>query len=354
MPVSLPVLLCITAIAQPTTPAKPNTVYDTVTINNLNRAAVAAVPFNPDTALQQAQQAKAWSEQLRYDKGKADALVTLMSVYQNKGSYTQAVQNGLAALSLYEQLNDIAAQGNTYLLLAMMYKDMSGNERTDTYNNTAVRYSNQAFKLYSSINDTSGIVNSLSMLGTLYRDKAGQHQENKNTLYDTALQAFTTAINLVEKTGKGSEYMGKLYNNISQVYTEQKKDYHTALNYLFKAVAINEKKNNIVSLSHNYGNISENYMKLTDYRQALIYARKMEQTALQTGRPSRINNALLQLYKVFNKSGRPDSALWYYIKATDLNDSLNNLAKTRQVTELETRYEREKKRVENPVPEYRE
>ena len=253
------------------------------------------------------------------------------------------MQNGLAALSLYEQLNDIAAQGNTYLLLAMVYKDMSGNERTDTYNNTAVRYSKQAFTLYSSIADTGGIVNSLSMRGTLYRDKAIRHKENENTLYDTALQAFTTAINLVEKSGKGSDYMSKLYNNISQVYTEQKKDYRTALSYLFKAVVLNEKKNNTVSLSHNYGNISENYMQLADYSQALIYARKMEQAAVQTARPSRMINALLQLYRVYDESGRPDSALRYYIKANHLNDSLNNLAKTRQVTELETRYETEKK-----------
>ena len=191
------------------------------------------------------------------------------------------------------------------------------------------------------------------MRGTLYRDKAVQHQDNKNALYDTALQAFITAINLVEKTGKGSEYMGKLYNNISQVYTEQKKDFRRALSYLFKAVAINEKNNNTASLSHNYGNISENYKQLKDYRQALVYARKMEQSAVQTGRPTRIINALLQLYRVYEESGQPDSALWYYIKANDLNDSLNNLAKTRQVTELETRYETEKKEFENPVPEYR-
>ena len=145
MPVSLLVLLCITAIAQPLVGTKPAMVYDTATINRLNRAAAASVPINLDTALQQAQQAKAWSEQLHYTEGKADALVTLMAIYQNKSSYMQAVQNGLAALSLYEQLNDMAAQGNTYLLLATVYKDMSGNERTDIYNSTAVRYSQSGF-----------------------------------------------------------------------------------------------------------------------------------------------------------------------------------------------------------------
>ena len=339
------VLICVAANAQPISHLlKTASTFDTAGVNYLNHAAAGSVLTNLDSALRQAQQADSISEKINYPKGKADALVTLTSIYQNKGSYTLALQNGLAALQLYEQLNDISSQGATYLLLAMVYKDMSGNERTDTYNNTAISYSSQAYALYTSIADTAGIVNSLSLRGTLNRDRAIQQKENK--FYDTAFQAFTQAIILIEKSGKGIEYTGKLYNNISQVYTEYKKDYQTALSYLFKAVVFNEKKNNTVSLSHNYGNISETYLSLNDYGQALIYARKMEQAAKYAGRPGRVVNALLQLYRVYYKSGRPDSALRYYMKASNLNDSLTDIAKTQQVTELQTRYETEKKELQ--------
>lgn len=319
-------------------------VPDTAAVNSLNRTAAASIQMHLDTALLKAQLAKTLSQKWQYDKGEADALVTITAIYQNKGSYTLAIQNGLAALQLYERINDVAAQGNTYLVLGMVYKDMSGQERTNSYNDMAIRYSKQAYRLYSSIADTAGIANSLSLRGTLYRDKA--IQTGKEAFYDTAFQAFTAAIRLVETSGKGTEHIGKLYNNISQVYTEGKKDYKTALSYLFKAVAFNEKKNNKVSLSHNYGNISENYISIKDYKQALHYARKMEQVAMYVGRPSRVVNAFLQLHRVYDQSGRPDSALAYYIKANNLNDSLNDITKTRQVTELQVRYETAKKELQ--------
>lgn len=339
-------LWCITATAQPDI-SKKNvaTVYDTATINNLNRAAAANILVSLDSvAMVQAMQAKALSEQLHYAKGKADALVNITAIYQNKGSYTLAIQNGLAALPLYEQLNDVAAQGNAYLVLAMVYKDMSGNERTDVYNKISIQYAGQAHTLYRNIADTAGIVNSLSLLGTLSRDKATIKKENR--FYDTAFQFFTTAISLIKKSGKGTEFIGKLYNNFSQIYIEYKEDYQTALSYLFKAVAFNESRNNIVSLAHNYGNIAEAYMYLKDYKKALLYARKMEQASIQTNRPARIVNTLFQYYRIYRNSGRPDSALLYYIKAKQLNDSLNSLAKTRQVTELQTQYETEKKELQ--------
>ncbi len=60
-------------------------------------------------------------------------------------------------------------------------------------------------------------------------------------------------------------------------------------------------------------------------------------------RPSRIQNALRQLYQVYNANGKADSALHYYILADRINDSITDINKTSQVMELQTKYETNKK-----------
>ncbi|RZK34670.1 MAG: sensor histidine kinase [Hymenobacter sp.] len=167
--------------------------------------------------------------------------------------------------------------------------------------------------------------------------------ENAAQYYDTAFNAYVKAIELVNSSGKGKEYYNKLYNNISQVYAEDRKEYHTALTYLFKAVAINQQQNNIISLSYNYGNISEAYFFLKKNDLGLLYARKTLDAARHTDRPNRMLNALRQMYRAYEHVGRYDSALFYQIVATDLNDSLNSIAKIKQVDEINTQYETNKK-----------
>ncbi len=185
------------------------------------------------------------------------------------------------------------------------------------------------------------MVNTFNMLGVVYRDKG--KIKGQDHYYDTARQAYDQALQLIHQSGKGGEYAGKLYNNMSQVYLEYKKNYTQALEYLFKAVEFNKSRHNLSSLSFNYGNISNAYVKLHNNTQALLYARKMEATALELKRPERLVNAYRQLYESFKAGGKADSALLYYVRADKLDDSLNNVAKTNEVVALQTKYETVKK-----------
>jgi two-component sensor histidine kinase len=127
------------------------------------------------------------------------------------------------------------------------------------------------------------------------------------------------------------------------VYLEYRKDYPRALDYLFKAVEFNIGRHNLSSLSFNYGNISNAYVSMQEAAQALLYARKMQETAIQLKRPERLVNAYRQLHESFKAGGKLDSALFYYTLADNLDDSLNNVTKTNQVVDLQTKYETAKK-----------
>ena len=148
------------------------------------------------------------------------------------------------------------------------------------------------------------------------------------------------------KTGRALEVKAKLFNNISQVYIEHKKDYPKALEYLNKAIELNLKNNRLTSLSHNYGNVSAAYLQMGENKKALEYAYKAFHLAQDLKWPARIQNTYSQLYQVYEKMGQYDSALYCFKQMTAIGDSLLNIQKAAQISDALTKYETVKKEAE--------
>jgi len=320
---------------------RPN---DTVKANLLINLASGYIQTNTDSVGYYAGLAIDLSKQLAYSRGEAIAELYRAMFYRLKGDYTTALNNLLHGIKICESIQATAPMARDYLEIAQVYKDMSGPNNTLEYLNKGIWYSRRSYQIYESIRDTAGMANSLNELGILCRDVGQTHDHE--TFYDTAFVAYTKALAIIEQSGKGVENRGKLYNNISQIYNEYRKDYTKALEYLFRAVGVNKQNGNLSSLSFNYNNISSVYIRTHNYPQALLYARKMVETANELNRPERLRNAYEQLYEAFLAAGHPDSALQYYRLADALDDSLNNVAKTREVLDLQTKYETGKKELQ--------
>ena len=317
---------------------------DTAKVNFLNRVSRSYIQTCIDSASHYPLIAKSISEKLRYPAGIADALLNVSISYNNKGNYAAELENALNALQLYDSLKSTSSVADTYTQLAYIYKAMASQNRTATFINIGIAYSKISYSKYNSINDTIGMVNSLNASGILYRDK--YYAEKDPKYYDTAFNNYTTALELINLSGKGKKELGKLFNNISQVYIEHKKDYQQGLSFLFKAVKFNEDENNRLSLSYNYGNMANAYVQLHDYKNALKYANEMLVISREIQQPNRIHDALYELYQVYRASGKPTEALYYYIAADKLTDSLTNIEKSEQVSELRAKYETQKKELE--------
>jgi two-component sensor histidine kinase len=316
---------------------------DTAMVGRLNRLAATYPPAETDSVLIITEQARILAKKLGYDKGVGLALKTESRAYRVSGDYPAALQKGLASARIYDQAGERSLAASAEVELAQIYKDMTSDNQTTEYIDVGIRYGKTAYEKFRESNDTTGMVLSLNMCGILFRDKA---KNSQRYYYDSAFTCYDLAFRLVDRSGKGEEYLGKLYNNISQIYAEHERDYKKALDYLFKAVAFNVEKNRVSSLSYNYGNISDNYVKLKDYKNGVKYARLMVAATLKEDAPARIQNAYKQMYVAFRADGRIDSALHYYILNDSINDILTNLSKTQQVMKLQLRYETEKKESE--------
>ena len=279
-----------------------------------------------------------------YPAGRAAALSNLSAGARTAADYKTAMDAGLQAMRLFDSLNMKAEEADVLLDLAQLYKDISGSNNTETYLDQAIDYALQSYSLSASINDTTAMADALNMKGICLRDKGKQYR--KRYYYDSARICYERALALIERSGKGFGVQSRLYNNMSQIYNEYKIDYQKALDYLFKAVDANKKRNSISGLSYNYGNIAYAYSMLGKHKESLHYARLMLEAGRQMQRPDRLQNAYGQMYRSFKGAGMIDSALAYYILQDRLNDSLTNLGKTREVLDLQAKYETNQKELE--------
>lgn len=255
------------------------------------------------------------------------------------GDYPTGMSKGVQALKLYEASEDKAALAMTTLRMGELYQYMGEGKGNKPFIRQGMAYAATASEIYRSINDTAGHVLARNIQGIIQRSMALQ---NLPPFYDSALHYYLLGLDLISRSGKGAQYASILYNNISQYYTEYKKDYPAALGYLRQAEAINLHDKMFIRLSYNYGNIAHVYALMGDRHNSIDYAYKTLDLAKQASWTTRVQEAYQQLYDTYHTFGPTDSALHYYLLFDGLRDSLSNLNTTKQIADAQAKYESEK------------
>jgi two-component sensor histidine kinase len=258
---------------------------------------------------------------------------------REKGQYSAALEAGLKAVGAFQQSGDISGAANTQKEIAQIYQYLGEQKNDPAYIEQGLAYARNAIAMYHSVQDTAGEIISLNGQGILLRSMA---LLDRPAYYDSALTCYQQALAMIPPSGKGRQFTGTLYNNISQVYLEHKHDYPTALQYLQAAVRFNKQQKNFGKLSYNYGNIAQVYQLMGDRRSSLDYAYKTLDIARQVATANRILNAYQQLYDSYHAFGMPDSALHYYLLYDGVRDSIASVTTARQIAEIQTKYETEK------------
>lgn len=325
-------------------PSPALSIKDTVSINNLLRKARTFNQTNFDSMRWYAREAQSISESVDWREGIARAQAVECNYQRKKGNYAGAISIGISVLKMYDSLNLWKEEIGLKNYLADIYKEMGGEKGIVEYLRKGLELSKQAQELAERKNYVPGIINSLNQQGITLRDLSGI--ANRSDLMDSAFVLYQKGIRLIEETGEAKEDLGKLYNNTAQVYNEHFKDYPMALSFLKKAIVFNTARNNQNSLTYNYDVTSYVYQNMGNFDSANHYGHKMLALSKQLKTPYRIVNAYLVLTNANKKANRNDSALYYYEKSVALADSMNNLERSGQITEMQTKYETDKKEVE--------
>ena len=172
-----------------------------------------------------------------------------------------------------------------------------------------------------------------------YNNIGNIHTENGD--YALALEFYFKSLKIREEIGD-KKGMAMSYGNIGVIHW-YKGDYDKALEFYFKGVKINEEIGDKQGMAVSYNNIGDLYLKQNKPEEARKQSLKSLGIAEAIGSKDDIMNAYLLLAICDSTTGNFKSAYQYHKLYSSIKDSIFNEKSNKQLIEMQTKYESEKK-----------
>lgn len=244
-----------------------------------------------------------------YFKGRYDSAAALfhasISQMEPKGASVQLARGLNALAKLYRKTRDLPRANAIY---------------------------DKAFGVFQSLNDSAGMAMIWNESGVVY-EYAGD--------YGKAIERYTASLNMDRLLGdeNGAAYA---LNNIAGAYLLQKR-YGEAEDHLKEAMAIRRTLRDSFALALSHSDLAAVYLEASDLSAAKIHVDSSNAIATAMGYAELRQNNFGLLSQVAEKAGDYKSAYAYGQQRAALKDSLFGIEKTKQIEELNTRYETVKK-----------
>ncbi len=249
--------------------------------------------------------------------------------YLVKNSQIDAgIQLQLKALKIAESSGNKAEQGTISKRIGINYLKINSFDISE-------RFLLQAIEIFDEIGDTASIMYGYMSLGNAFKERK---------MFEEALAAYDTSITIATYANISRGLAGN-YNNIGNVLRRQGKP-KEALEYYFDALEINLIDSNYSWVSYNYNNIGNSYEDLGNDILAIDYFRKSTDIKIKLGETYSLMASYNNLGDTYAKIHDYKNAYHYNELYVALKDSLMGVEKLKQATELETKYQTEKKEEE--------
>jgi len=255
----------------------------------------------------------------------AVTLGNIAAVYNSRGKYPDALRFYLQALKVHEELKDPKMISISLLNIGTIYH-RQGNF------NEAMKSFNEAMKGFESIGMANGIASTAINMGASLTSL-------KN--YPEALKSYEKALPILRAMGE-PQGLGTLLNNISDVNLSMGK-YPEALSYQTEALQIWQKSGIKEGIIASYLTIGTIRTKQKQYAEAEKYLKDALRLAKEAGIVDELKESYIQLSNLAEARNDFDDALRYYKSYSEVKDSALNVESSRQVAEMKTLYESEKK-----------
>jgi len=274
------------------------------------------------------------SKKKNYYKAEAFAYINEGKCYELLGNNQKALDCFLQTVDICEKQNIKSMEAKAYHNLSSFYSDVMRN------NKKALEYSLKELEISKQNGFKKDEANALSGIGLIYYNM-GQYRQS--------LTYFIPALSLMDSL-KDYDNTATIANNVGSVYTELK-IYDTAVVYYQKSLPIyrslSDKDGEAITLA-NIGNIlntkGDAEQGVTYLQQALALARQVNDKDLVSG----IYGFLAEGY---SKQGDYEKAFEYQSDLSNLKDTLFNEASSKQVNDMQVKYDTEKKEKENKILE---
>jgi len=264
-------------------------------------------------------------------KNIAQTQINLGNVHQSLNNFEDALHHFHQALKIYEELDNKYGIGIIYNNMGTIFLSMKKNP-------TALDYFLKALKIFEKINYRKGAANSLNNIGAIFY----QQQD-----YEQALSYFEKALPLLRETGSKNGIATAL-NNIADVYADSDR-ISEALSYFSQALQLEEEIGDKYGISLCFKNIANLKIRQKKWNEAQQNLQKSLEIATEIEAIDLNKDIYLAFAEFFSRRNDFQNAFIYYKKFSDLKDKIFDVESQRKLSELQVKYETEKKEKEAEI-----
>ena len=303
---------------------------DTTQANILNEIADIFEEKAIDSCVYYAKKALKLSQSIKFYKGCGRAYNTIGSYYNGKGEYQIALANFIDGYKIYQKIDDKRAMSNLMNSIGNTYMGIDNTKK--------------ALESYTQSYEIAEIGNNNYMMGISSIGLGNIHLLQKDA--NRALFFFSRAKDIFQKLPNALYPLSVSYTLIGNALVEANK-FKEAFQNFDKAVEQLKTLNNTYGIAATYQVIGEAYEKQHDLNNALDYYLKSFSVFSERKAYDDLKNVCFNISKVYKQKNNFEKSLEFYQKYNDFKDSVLNAEKNKQLLEVETKYETEKKEEQN-------
>jgi len=278
-----------------------------------------------DSSVYFAGQSLKMSKQLGNAQIEGESYSILGTNEKNKGNYQQALDYHLKALKIKESNKNDHGLAITHNDIGVLYKIMG------RFDDALVNYK-KSNELCKKAGVEKGIAMTYNNIGTIFREKHN---------VDSALHYYKLGLQQSEKIGD-SYSIATCLSNIGDILSEKEKP-NEALALFVRCLSYDKENEDKTGMVVSYNNIARTLGELKRFEEAIRYSDSAVALTLNEQlRQERINTYSIRSI-IEEWRGNPTGALLFNRKLTALKDSLMNEETNQQISELQMKYETEKK-----------
>lgn len=249
-------------------------------------------------------------------------------VYQNQSNYDIAMEHFVNALRISESRNDKAEIANSLGKISEIHS-LQNNYKE------AIEYATQALHINKETGNKRGLEANLNNLGDVHL-KLGE--------YEKALQYFQESLKLLQEIAKKQEIASRL-GNIGTAYFYLN-DLEKAKEFYRKALDIETQLGNKRVVAYVLLNLGYVFKQQGDNKTAIEYFNKSLDISREIGKKNLMMISYLNLSQLHGNIGEFKKAYELHQAYATVNDSILGENSRKQLAEIQTKYETEKKEKE--------
>lgn len=292
-------------------------------LNNISLSLKKQKKFSE--AISALKQAAEYCNEAKDYKDEAIMYQQIASQYKELLDLNRALEFSIKATNTYLTNKITDGLASCYNFIGTLHKDLKNIDLAEDY------YL-KAYNIWLKENDDYGLSSAYNNLGTVYNDK-GDDQK--------ALEFYAKSLELSKKLDD-SNGIAIAYNNLGFVYTKINQ-IEKGIDAYLKSVEISKSLNDPDSYLNTYNNIALAYLKKNNLSKSEQYVNIVVQNIHRISDPNITQETYKILSDINSRKGNYQKAFEYKQIELAYNDSLYNKQQTRNIIEMQARFESEAK-----------